>query len=220
MEVRILSSKQDKFLEKFREKGFLVDNFYLTGGAALSEFYLQHRNTDSLDFFAEKDFSLLDIDVFLEEIRVSLELTKIDSGQSFAQNFFFLQFKDEVLKLGFTYFPFKRIERPEKQMGVEVDSLVDLVVNKLFAIYQRSNPVDYIDFYLGLRKLGFSLGEVMNKAKEKFSIWNFDLVQLGAQFMRARELSVYPKMLKDLPEKEWRDFFTKEAEGFGKSIFS
>jgi len=220
MEVRILNPNQGNFLGKFREKGFLVDNFYLTGGAALSEFYLQHRTTDALDFFSEKDFSLLDIDVFLEEIKVSLGLTKIDSGQSFAQNFFFLQFKEGVLKVSFTYFPFPRIEKPVKQMGLEVDSLIDMMVNKLFSIYQRSNQVDYVDFYLGLQKLGISVDEVISKAKEKFSIWNFDLVQLGAQFMKVRDLDAPARMLKDLVDSEWRDFFVKEASGFGKNIFS
>lgn len=33
----------------------ITDNFYLTGGTALSEFYLQHRLSEDLDFFSEQE---------------------------------------------------------------------------------------------------------------------------------------------------------------------
>jgi predicted nucleotidyltransferase component of viral defense system len=32
--------------------------FYLTGGTALAAYYLRHRLSEDLDFFAEKEFEL------------------------------------------------------------------------------------------------------------------------------------------------------------------
>lgn len=44
--------------------------FYLTGGTALSEFYLQHRYSDDLDFFTRKDEPLQDdFQAFTEQIK-------------------------------------------------------------------------------------------------------------------------------------------------------
>ncbi|MEW5692252.1 MAG: nucleotidyl transferase AbiEii/AbiGii toxin family protein [Candidatus Hydrogenedentota bacterium] len=34
---------------------FFTQKFYLTGGTALSEFYLKHRISEDLDFFCENE---------------------------------------------------------------------------------------------------------------------------------------------------------------------
>lgn len=47
----ILTSRQSQFLELVGGQKQLTQNFYLTGGTALSEFYYQHRLSEDLDFF-------------------------------------------------------------------------------------------------------------------------------------------------------------------------
>jgi len=47
----ILTSQQKIFLQEFA-KTELSDIFRLTGGTALSAFYLEHRFSDDLDFFS------------------------------------------------------------------------------------------------------------------------------------------------------------------------
>ena len=48
----ILTQKQSAFLDKIGHNDFFVKNFYLTGGTALSAYYLKHRISDDLDFFS------------------------------------------------------------------------------------------------------------------------------------------------------------------------
>ena len=49
--VKILTELQKKMLEIFFSVPELKEHFYLTGGTALSAFYLQHRLSDDLDLF-------------------------------------------------------------------------------------------------------------------------------------------------------------------------
>lgn len=50
----ILTPKQSQFLEFISKDEQITKQFYLTGGAALSEFYLQHRLSYDIDLFTEK----------------------------------------------------------------------------------------------------------------------------------------------------------------------
>jgi hypothetical protein len=47
---KILSQEQKKTLELFSKEDYLVKNFYLTGGTALSAFYLFHRISEDVIF--------------------------------------------------------------------------------------------------------------------------------------------------------------------------
>ena len=51
----ILTPKQSHFLEIAQSESQIAKRFYLTGGTALSEFYLQHRFSHDIDFFTEKE---------------------------------------------------------------------------------------------------------------------------------------------------------------------
>lgn len=51
----ILTPKQSQFLELISQDKQITKRFYLTGGTALSEFYLQHRLSYDIDLFTEKE---------------------------------------------------------------------------------------------------------------------------------------------------------------------
>lgn len=211
MESKILTEKQIAFLQKCKDSDFLIQNFYLTGGTALAAFYLYHRYSEDLDFFTEKEVDILNIDIFLKKISGDLGVSKIDFEQAFNRNLFFLQFKGEVLKTEFTYFPFPRIERGRNEYNIELDSLLDIAVNKLFTVYQRTQARDYIDLYLLCKEKLFRVEDLVKKAKIKFD-WHIDPLQLGAQFVKATEAKDYPRMIKDVKPEEWQTFFIEEAK--------
>ena len=52
----ILTKGQELILGEFKKDDWLSSLFYFTGGTALSEFYLQHRLSDDLDFFTQEAF--------------------------------------------------------------------------------------------------------------------------------------------------------------------
>jgi predicted nucleotidyltransferase component of viral defense system len=54
MPAKVLTPLQEKVLDILFDHGFADRGYYLTGGTALSEFYLQHRYSDDLDLFTRK----------------------------------------------------------------------------------------------------------------------------------------------------------------------
>lgn len=49
------------------------------------------------------------------------------------------------------------------------------------------------------------------KAKAKFD-WHIDPVQLGSRFLIAKETTDYPRMLKKIDHREWKNFLQTKRE--------
>lgn len=219
MKNNILTKRQILFLKKVGENKFLAQNFYLSGGTPLAAIYLKHRYSEDLDFFCEKEFDILNINIFLKKVKKELGIKKIDFEQSFNRNLFFLHFTKEVLKIEFTYFPFMRLEIGTKLHGVYLDSLLDVAVNKLFTVYQRTKARDFIDLFFLCKEAGFSISDLIKKAKIKFD-WHIDPLQLGTQFIKVEEVKDYPRMIKKLDKKELINFFINEAKKLKSEILT
>jgi len=215
----ILSKNQKDILTIISKDKLICDNFYLTGGTALAEFYLHHRLSEDLDFFSENEFESQGISVFLEKIKNTAKIEKVEYQQSFNRNLFFLDLTDgDKIKMEFTYFPFARIEKKEKMGDLYIDGLLDIAVNKVFTIYQKPRSRDFIDLYFILKKdKGLSLDDLVKNAQIKFGNY-IDPIQLGAQYMKAKELKDFPKMLVDIKENVWQDFFVVEAKKLSRKI--
>lgn len=218
MAKSILSIRQKSFLTLFSQKSALSKSFYLTGGTALTEFYIPYRYSEDLDFFSENEVKLMTITTFLKSIKNVLGYEKIDINTSYNRNIIHLIFKDETLKLEFTYFPFPQINKSKKQGGIYIDSLLDIAVNKLFTIYQKPRSRDFIDLYMIIQQKKFGFPKLIKEAKLKFD-WHIDPIKLGVQFLLASELKDYPRLMKPLDETKWQNFFKSEAKKLGKDIF-
>lgn len=208
----ILSENQRRILDLLSKERAICDHFYLTGGTALSEFYLHHRLSEDLDFFAEDVFDPIDISVLLKKIRSVAGIVNVRAEQSFNRNLFFLELENDTIKTEFTYFPFPRIEKKQKIGDLYVDSLLDIAVNKTFTIYQKPRSRDFIDLYCILQKEPtWVIADLVAKAQVKFDHY-LDPLQLGSQFMRATELLDYPTILTPLDKILWQSFFLEEAK--------
>lgn len=189
----------------------LREHFYLTGGTALAGFYLGHRYSEDLDFFSFEEVDPMGIDIFLKTHKVELGFDSFEYQQSMNRNLYFLKYGNEELKIEFTYYPFPQIEKPMVEDGLHIDSALDIAVNKLFTIYQRSTARDYIDLYMLCEKKGYTIKDLLEKARIKFD-WHIDPLQLGTQFFKANEAADLPRMIVDLNLDQWRTFFIQEAD--------
>ncbi|MEK6732825.1 MAG: nucleotidyl transferase AbiEii/AbiGii toxin family protein [Candidatus Omnitrophota bacterium] len=219
MAREILSPAQKKFISLFSENKGLKEKFYLTGGTALSAYYLHHRYSEDLDFFSLSQIEILGIDVFLKEIKPVLKIKKIDFQQSFNRNIYFLHIEKDVLKTEFTYFPFEHIEKPAKKDNIYIDSALDIAANKAFTIYQNPRARDFIDlYYIILKYPHLSLRKLLKMARIKFDSI-IDPIQLGAQLLKAQDMRDLPRMLQKIDHQKWRVFFLNEAKNASDSIF-
>lgn len=208
----ILSVNQQKLLKIIGNNKNICQYFYLTGGTALAEFYLHHRLSEDLDFFSEEEIDSQIVFAFLKSIQKSAEIKKIDAQQSFNRNLFFLHLQDgDIIKTEFTYFPFPRIEKKNKIGNLFVDSLLDIAVNKVFTIYQKPRSRDFIDLYLIVQTNKFEIIDLIKKAKIKFD-WHIDPLQLASQFLQAKEVKDFPRMIEDIAPEVWQKFFEMEAK--------
>ena len=211
MDKSILTKRQIKFLKLLGEDKKLSKIFYLTGGTALAGFYLQHRFSEDLDFFSSEEFDINTILIFLKKNKDRLGYKQIDHKNSFNRNIIFLHFDNEILKTEFTYFPFPVKELGKLEYGMNIDSILDIAVNKLFTIYERTKARDYIDLYLIIKNKKYKIEDLIKDARIKFD-WHIDLIQLGVQFLRAEEAEDLPRMVVEVQKKEWVSFFKEEAK--------
>lgn len=219
MAREILTPFQEKFIRLFARAKTLKKNFYLTGGTALSAYYLKHRLSEDLDFFSHEAVAVMAIEVFLKESKPALGLSKIDFQQSFNRNIFFLHSKSGILKTEFTYFPFEQVAKPALKDGLCVDSLIDIAVNKVFTIVQNPRSRDFIDLYFILNKhKKFSFDGLLRLARIKFDA-QIDPVHLGTQLLKAKNIQDLPRMLARIDHSQWRDYFLAQARVLSKGIF-
>lgn len=217
MTKSILSDTQNKFLVYFG-KSKLANSFYLSGGTALAEFYIPYRYSEDLDFFSENEFEVSQVLVYLKSTKKSLGYKKIDFNTSFNRNIFHLLFPKETLKLEFTYYPFPQIEKPIIRKDFMVDSSIDIATNKIFTIYQNPRSRDFIDLYMLHKKFGYSMKDLIGKAKAKFD-WHVDPIKLGSQFQLVKKVKDYPRLITKVKNQDWQNFFLEEANKLQINIF-
>lgn len=215
----ILSNAQRKFLDLFNKESSLFKKFYLTGGTALSEFYLKHRYSEDLDFFSEEEFALLPIQGFIKKAARQINAPKIEY-QNFLglHTFIFYLTGTHKLKVDFNFYPFPRILKGLKFKNIVVDSDYDIAVNKLHTIAMQTRARDFIDIYFLIKEKDYDLKDLIMKAKAKFD-WHIDPLQLGYRLLQSNMVKDFPIMLKKINHNEWQDFFVREAKKLEKDIF-
>lgn len=217
MAKTVLNSIQKQVLQILSKDRAFVRNFYLTGGTALSEFYLHHRLSEDLDFFSQVEVDKIWLNTISTKIAKEIKATK-DIEESFNRNLVFFNLKGQIIKIEFTYFPMLPINKPVIKKGVPIDSEIDIAVNKFFTIYQKPLARHFIDLFLLLTTKGYSWEKIKKLARVKFDT-NIDPIQLGSQLIKAKDISDLPKMLIRLPHEKWRKYFLQKAQELKREVF-
>lgn len=214
--MSILTSDQKRILDQINKSQFIRSNFYFTGGTVLSEFYLKHRFSEDLDFFSDKKF---DFDLVLQEVNFwSKKLNFTFTRQSKeVVDIYILSFKDKnTLKLDFGYYPYPRVEKGIMYQEIIIDSLLDIAINKLASVNQRSSVKDFVDLYYLLDR--FTIWDLIEGVKIKFRM-ELDHWILGSDLEYvAKDFQTLPKMIKPLTLEELKNFFRKKAKELGMNV--
>lgn len=184
-------------------------HFYLTGGTALAEFYLQHRISFDLDFFTSEEPLILPFSYQIEALAPAHDI-QILIVRRFSTYVEFLVTKDEAsLRVDLALdSPFRFTPPQLSEYGVRVNPFNDLKVDKLLAYYGRAEPRDAVDLYFILQRE--PLMPLLDLAAQKDP--GFDLYWFAVALDQARdfpeELARWPvKMLVELsPAVLKRDF--------------
>lgn len=164
---RILTPQQKNFLLEFANSD-LCNLFRLTGGTALSAFYLEHRLSEDLDFFSTEKTPFYIVEVFLKKLPF---VDSILHSRLFDRNIFTLSLNDNTsLKAEFAYYPLRNIEETNTVDNLQIDGFLDILINKLCAIADRVEAKDYVDVYCSIKSSGLSLEYLLKLAEEKCEI--------------------------------------------------
>ncbi|CAA6804804.1 MAG: Unknown protein [uncultured Sulfurovum sp.] len=167
IDYKKLYALQDEVLKKVFE---VEDEFYLTGGTALSRFYQEKRYSDDLDFFTNSstrfNFAVKNILVELsKEFNIETELDSRD----------FVRIKvNGLLQVDFVNDRVPRYKEPRVlENGYKIDSIENILSNKITAVIGRDNPKDIFDIYLISRYYSVDWQEILTSAQEK-SVFSMD----------------------------------------------
>lgn len=211
--IVVITPEQKRLLDEFRKDSFLSSSFYFTGGTALSLYYLQHRESVDLDFFSEKPFNLEDVITKIDFWKKNLKLSSVDYVTVVNTHIFNLVFpRKRTVKVDFNFYPYERLEKQNIIDGIMVDSKVDIAVNKLLTVQQRTAVKDFVDLYFLLQD--FTLWDLIEGVRIKFKV-KMDPFVIGSDFLKIEDFEYLPKMIKTLKLEDLKSFFGQKAKELG-----
>ena len=101
---------------------------------------------------------------------------------------------------------------------MQIASLWDIVVDKLYTIFHRANARDFVDLYFAMDEVGCDFEQLIKGMKEKYEM-DFSKTDLLARLPIVKDLVDYPKMLIPFDPKKMENFFLKLAKDREGEIF-
>lgn len=162
---------QRKILLDIISNKTIEDLFFLTGGTALSVFYLHHRISNDLDLFTIEHVDIPEID-FIFKTEFGRKYLKIKESKRF------LSALIDDTKVDLVIDPVSNNEHRdrfqfENNHSLMIDNIENIISNKLCAMASRSEPKDFIDFYFLNEKIpDIDFNTVFENAKLKDGIFD------------------------------------------------
>ena len=203
---KVLTPFQVKFLDIFfrQEES---NEFFLTGGTALAEYYLTHRYSDDLDLFTTSKEALISMDNRMPEVVRSLHLQIVNHRRIGDFSGYILQDLNtsEGLKIDL-------VKDIEVQFGTKrkigtytIDSIENISSNKVCTILSRTEVKDFVDLYFLIKENYITLDKAIEMGKEKdLGLEKFILAGL---FRQADHFETLPRMIKPLALETLRNFY-------------
>lgn len=165
-----------------------IQNFYLTGGTALS-LLIGHRESEDLDFFTKNAFQPTFLQQKLQQVG-PLENVQIDEG---TLNLFM-----NTVKLQFLQYPYNLLEEFIQWNGIHLSSLVDIACTKLITVSMRGSKKDFIDLYVILQQM--TLEELFPKLEKKYTNvhYNYPHILKSLVYFTDADDQPMPRMHKDI----------------------
>lgn len=168
----------------------LLSDFYLSGGTALT-MYLNHRQSEDLDFFNQKKVNL---QLLLPTLKSIGQPTKLQLDQG-TINCFINQVQLQLL-----YYPYKLLKKPTKWKQISISSKLDIACTKLITVSSRGSKKDFIDLYFLLQE--YSLPFLFKKLQIKYTRTQFDQTHILKSLVYFKDADKQPSV-KSLKPINW-----------------
>lgn len=151
-------------LQLFKHEA-VKENFFLTGGTALSVFYLHHRYSKDIDLFSviKPQFDRIETWVKNEWPKGFTTLVKEPYILSVYLNGIKVDFVHDSLS-----FNDKKIKyQPNNDSFIIIDTLRNIASNKFCTLTSRREPKDFIDFYFINKMKLLDIDSIYKDARQK-----------------------------------------------------
>lgn len=184
----------------------------------MSAFYLQHRVSDDIDLFTVSqsvEMNAVTAEVLKIIHRLEGKINNQVSTVTYIQFIFICageKLKVDVIKGTPVHFG-----KTQEVNNITVDSLENIAVGKLLALYGRAEAKDFVDLYFLLKvdkKIAFD--KLFKLAKQKDSgLHEFYLAEM---MTKIDDLTLFPKMLKPIDRKDLISYFLDLSNTLYKKI--
>jgi len=199
-----------------------VETFYLTGGTALSAFYLYHRKSHDLDFFTSEEELIPSFSHKIQEhlSKRGFKVERTRGFRSFTELAVSSPHDSTIIHIALdSPYRLEKLQQSRDYEGLKIDSLRDIAANKLLTIFGRANLRDFVDVFF-LVKEKFSKKELIEDATKKDP--GLDLYWLGTAMERINEFSDHSAemllLVKPCPFGELQKFFNEWREEIFKKV--
>lgn len=209
------TSEQREVLLKLITLPEISNNFFLTGGTALSVFYLHHRKSNDIDLFSidPQDIS-----------QIGFQIIRMWPGDivTINQSSHFMSILFQNVKVDFVIDPVSKIEnRPkyrfENGHSLQIDTLTNIVSNKFCTLVSRTEPKDFIDFFYIFREISeIDRNAVFQEAALKDGIFDDPptvafQIENSFEFLK-RNPELLPDMISDFDSEIFIHFYMELAK--------
>lgn len=211
---------QKTFLQEFFNS-YLSDKFFVSGGTALAEFYLYHRVSQDIDLFTlnqELDFAAVNAEIIKLAAKLNLNIEHQVSSSTFLQ-YIFKSINDASVNLKVDLIKDVPIHFGKvKQIGnLKVDSLENIAVGKLLAVFGRADGKDFIDLYFLLKKEQLiKFDDLFKMAQQKDT--GLHELYLAEMLAQVENIKQFPPVLKSYDKEDMRNYFLQLSEELLKKI--
>ena len=188
--------------------------FYLTGGTALSAFYLEHRLSEDFDLFTSEE-PLISIVARKFKSALAGSAVHVQEVRNFSTFWEAVASEGkESFKIQLAYdSPFMLSALTEIE-GLKIHSFEDIAAGKLLALFGRAEERDFVDVYCIVKNGQLSLERIIELAKEKDP--GLDEYYLAIAFEQCEKIPDDPSQLKvslltSIDPKEMKKFFSSQA---------
>lgn len=190
----------------------LARKFYLTGGTALSAFYLHHRYSVDLDFFTADPTAIAQVATEMTAAgqQVGAEVTFTRTLNSFLECFLHRR-EGEHVEMDFAQDTPYRLAPVEEntEYHIQIDNLTDIAANKLSALFDRAEPKDFVDVYFLCQEV-MPFAELVEQARNKHV--GIDDYWLAVALQRVTQVEFLPRLIKPVTIEQLQTFFLEQAK--------
>ncbi len=140
--------------------------FFLTGGAVLAGWTLQHRRTDDLDLFTTSDEAMTTGDAAVRGAasEIGASASQLTTTPDFHR--YVITRGDDSVRVDLVRDRTPELRAKVVRDGIRMDDTEEIVANKIAALVGRSEVRDLVDL-MALEKLGFRVESHLPDARKK-----------------------------------------------------